>query len=559
MRAKHLVYIAEAIGVLLLGLSEVRSQGIRNLSPHGTALHSLVSAMGAPDSTGTPVKCGFPLIASAWQHRAELPAGAEAALSVLDTRPVLETSVLLGIFRIHFDTSTTNAPALLDGAGQKIPGTARAFADSVGAILAHVFDVEINQLGYDAPLQDGSLGGGPEYDIYVTNLGSYGYTDFDQAIVSGGTSTTFIVIDNSFSWVSPAVNRGLPALRVTLAHEFHHMVQVGRYGYWFSNQWFYELTSTWLEDVVYTDVNDYYNYLNSSSGQFSHPEVPLTESSGILMYSRCILGTYLAKAYGTEAMKRTWETIRQEPPLPALMDVLPAAYSTSFTDGFGLWNAWNAYTNTRADQVKYYPEGAAYPLIKETLVDLGMLANRTVSSAVGSPAARYFRCIAGTDTVFLAFSYAGTVADAGTSSIPFSFIVSRTQEDASFRKTSSGLYLSYSLPSPNLWTVWELGSSSPTSPQSTQPGSPFPNPFMPPTQGEIHFPTTEIAGILTIYTIDMVRVYEGAQQSRSFLGRSGFAWDGRGIDGNVVPSGVYLYVISVGNSRTVGKFAVVRK
>jgi len=70
--------------------------------------------------------------------------------------------------------------------------------------------------------------------------------------------TSDIDIDNDF--IGSKYNaKGIQALRVTAAHEFHHAIQYG-YGWW-GERYPYELTSTWMEDVVYTDVNDYYQYL----------------------------------------------------------------------------------------------------------------------------------------------------------------------------------------------------------------------------------------------------------------------------------------------------------
>jgi hypothetical protein len=542
-----------------LSVSQIMVPG----ADHASALQTLAGALSVGDSSGAPVKCAFPLIAEARRRHGALTPGAEGALAVLNMRPVTQTSIVRGRFSIHFDTTGANAPALLDVAHLKIPGSSTAFAESVASILAYVYDVEITQMGFDPPPQDGNLGGGPEYDVYITNLASYGYTDFDETFASGGTSTTFVVIDNTFAWVNPAANRGLPALRVTLAHEFHHMVQVGRYGYWFDDQWFYELTSTWLEDIVYTGVNDYYNYVKSLTGHFYRPETPLTESSGILMYSRCILGMFLTKQYGGSAMRTVWEKIRTEPPLPALRHVLPSSYNTAFTDAFGLWNAWNAYTNSRNDSVRYYPEGNAYPLIKETLYEVAPTSSRTVQTTLGSPGACYYRINSGTKSLFLGFSYAGSGTDDGSTSIPLGFTISNSRLDDSYKSTSAGLFVSYPDLDAGSWTVWDLTSGIPVHPEHTGPiadqGSVFPNPFTPGRHDLVHFLTSERSGLVSVYTPDMVKVYEGSQDSGTFFGKRAFTWNGRGVDGQYVASGIYLFVLSAGPSKILGKFSVVTK
>jgi hypothetical protein len=552
------------IAIVLIAGYRTIAQPLQGASTHAAALTTLSAALRGEDSSVTRLKCAFPAIAEGRRRRAELGEAANEALAVLNARPSLSTSIVRGRFAIHFDLTGTNEPFLLDASGNAIPGTAAAFAESTASILSHAYDVEVTQMGYDPPPTDGSLGGGPEYDIYITDLGSYGYTDFDDVFNSGGTSTTFMVIDNTFNWVSPSSNRGLPALRVTLAHEFHHMIQVGRYAFWFDDQWFYELTSTWMEDRVYGGVNDYYNYMKSASGHFYRPEVPLTESNGILMYSRCILAMFLTKQYGADAMRMVWDDVRNEPPLPALRHVLPASFNTAFTDAFGLWNAWNAYTGSRTDTALYYPEGAAYPLIKETMYEIPAGGSRAVSASVGSPGGCYYRFNSGTKSLFLGISYAGNGGgDDGSTAIPLAFTVSNVQVDNSYKTTASGLYVSYPSLGAGSWSVWDLSSLVPARPESAEgalsQGSVFPNPFIVGVHGQVHVLASEQTALLSIYSQDMVRVYEANQKAGTFFGKRAFSWDGRGDDGNPVASGVYLYVITAGDSKTVGKFSVVRK
>jgi hypothetical protein len=141
------------------------------------------------------VKCGLPAITRGIHGRGFLPADQQRALGTLSVRPQTQTSAILRGFCFHFDTSGSGAPSLLNALHQRIPGTARAYVDSAADILAHVAEVETTLLGYSSPPSDGTLGGGPEYDVYIFPLGNtYGFTDPDNATVEGGTSTTFITI-----------------------------------------------------------------------------------------------------------------------------------------------------------------------------------------------------------------------------------------------------------------------------------------------------------------------------------------------------------------------------
>ena len=58
---------------------------------------------------------------------------------------------------------------------------------------------------------------------------------------------------------SPTPARGL---RFTAAHEFFHAVH---FAYYLSLDaaWWYELTATWIQGEVFTDVNDHYTLVNA--------------------------------------------------------------------------------------------------------------------------------------------------------------------------------------------------------------------------------------------------------------------------------------------------------
>ena len=283
-------------------------------------------------STGRAIaahdKCGLPAISYTIKNRKHLSPEVRSALEIVLTRPVNQKSILSGRFRVHYDTTGNDAPSMLDSLYQPIPGTADQYADSVAAIANYCETFETQVLGYLPSPSDGDAGGGPEYDIYVASIGPplYGFTTPDSVLIDkpdGGTWTSYITVDNTFQWVNPPVNRGMPALRVTLAHELHHSIQIGDYGYWTSDIFFYELTSAWMEDVVFPAVKDYLQYTSSSQGQFANPQVPFN-SNDFIMYSRAIWGHFVAKRFGMNAMLRTWEDISLAPPLQAIDVALTA-------------------------------------------------------------------------------------------------------------------------------------------------------------------------------------------------------------------------------------------
>lgn len=513
-------------------------------------------------SQGLPVKCGLPILSAAIRHRTTLGANERSALSSLLQRVDRQTSVIAdnGRFKFHFDTTGGDAPALLDSAGHRVPGTARAFVDSAAAIMANVYQYETGTLGFQAPPDDGTLGGGPEYDIYIYDLGpdTYGLTTPDMLVAEGGTSTTFMEIHNDFSFVSPPANRGIPSLRVTLAHEFHHAIQIGSYGYWTNDVWFHEITSVWMEDVVYHGENDYLNYLFSFDSQFQLPGTALTAYDNI-MYSRGILGKYFAKRFGPNTMLHIWQNIRTVAPLPAIdltLHQLPS--STTLGVAFAEWALWNYYTGPRADSVTYYNEAALFPVMTETYYDL-ISPSQQVSGSLSCLATAYYGYVTGTDTVTVALANLDTDCPSNSpAASPFTLTVSRNKPDDSYRAIEGNLYLRLDVANPSQWFAWTIGRQGPGT-TGVAEGSAFPNPFHPGEGGLLYMPANADQGSLAVYSSGMELVYSASLQTQSRLGQRVFAWDGRTNRNTLSPSGIYLFVLTLPGRTVTGKFALVRR
>jgi hypothetical protein len=532
------------------------------------ARRTLATRFSPAGSEGLPVKCGLPILSAAIHQRATLGAQERSALNSLLQRPDLQTSVVAdsGRFRFHFDTTGTDAPALLDSAGHRIPGTVRAFVDSAIAIMAHVYEYETGTLGFLAPPSDSTLGGGREYDIYIYNLGSstYGFTtpDIPPDIpeVEGGTYSTSIEIHNDFSFVTPPANRGIPSLRVTLAHEFHHAIQIGSYGYWTNDIWFHEITSVWMEDVVYHGENDYLNYLFDSDSQFRLPGVALT-AYDFIMYSRGILGKYLTKRFGSNTMLHIWQNIHSKGPLAAIdltLRQLPSPVTSSLGVAFAEWVLWNYYTGPRADTVNYYSEAALFPVMSETYYDL-ISPTQQVMGALPCLASAYFGYSTGTDTVTVALANLNQDCPANSpASSPYTLTVSRNRPDDSYRAIPGGLSLKLDVTNQSQWFAWGIGRQGPGT-TSIGEGSAYPNPFHPGEGGLLYLPANADEGTLSVYSSGMELVYSASRQTQSRLGQRVFTWDGMTKANSAAPTGVYIFVLTLPGRTVTGKLALVRR
>ncbi|HMD14626.1 MAG TPA: MXAN_6640 family putative metalloprotease, partial [Bacteroidota bacterium] len=243
----------------------------------------------------------------------------------------------------------------------------------------YVWSYEIDTLGYFQPPLD-TDGYYHVYIIDLANSGIYGQTTWGTSPINTGQPpryTTYIQIDKDFSTVYPPT-RGIPALKVTAAHEFNHAIHIGSYGLWVNDFYFYELTATWMETVVFNDVKDYIQYLyqfdpntnrNVAAGQFATPDVSFNAYSGLIEFSRGIWGCYVQKRFSRDVIRRAWELMQTflnnaAPSIPA-MDAALSEYGSSLRQAFLEWSVWNLHTGPDADTVKYYPDGRLYPFMQQ--------------------------------------------------------------------------------------------------------------------------------------------------------------------------------------------------
>ncbi len=209
-----------------------------------------------------PVKCGFGTIADVKTHFDSFTPEQQNSINQVLSRPELQTNKVSpsGIFRIHYDTTGNYVPDYFNG----IKNTIQLSVDSLAIAFDSSYNYEVNILGYDAPPSDGTEGGDGLYDVYIKPVNGYGYT---EPVKLG---PTYIVVDNKMNFYT----KGIHAARVTAAHEFHHAIQVGSYSDNTSgNRYYFEITSTAMEEFVYDSVNDYYGYL---LGYFNKPDKRFT-------------------------------------------------------------------------------------------------------------------------------------------------------------------------------------------------------------------------------------------------------------------------------------------
>jgi len=229
---------------LLFSFSSEKERKLSSFTELKNEIQLLTSNNNLPvvSSESPSEKCGLWLAFEAQRLMPQLSFTEQEELRQLLSPQVLQKSRIIGRFQIYYDTTGSDAPVMLRHIGdnvEPIPGTAEEFVDSVGRFFNEVWEYEIGVLGYEQP----PLGSSEYYRITIEDLGLgyYGVTYPETQVSSSPLPRmqTYITIDNDFRYVySPS--RGIPGLKVTAAHEFHHAIQLGGYGQRNTDYYFYE-------------------------------------------------------------------------------------------------------------------------------------------------------------------------------------------------------------------------------------------------------------------------------------------------------------------------------
>lgn len=313
-----------------------------------------------------PLRCGTLLLESLRQELESFDAPTRALLEeqlgdgVFGTAQVsvYETTN----FYIEYNTNGTNAVPLADvNPANGVPD----YVERTGEACELSRTVSVGTLGYNAPpaTQPGLYNN--KYSISFQNIGAYGFT----SVVSG--QRTRIVLENDFAGFPPNDDPDgdqIGALRVTVAHELKHAIQ-RTYTNWTEGGWV-ELDATWMEDIVYDNVNDYYLYIFGAGSPFTGPQLSL-DNDGFTTtgsYEDCNWEHYQTEKLGNTHMRNFW-TRRQSFPGEAVMTTYSQNLIASGSSLGAAWSeyvAWNFASGARADASYGYGEADSYPTTPAT-------------------------------------------------------------------------------------------------------------------------------------------------------------------------------------------------
>ena len=271
---------------------------------------------------------------------------------VFRNRPQLDTSFIssTGHFKIHFDTIGVDAPIMDDINANNIPD----YVEEVAIIAEYSRDVIVNIMGFNAEPDDED----GVYDIYIEDRGngSYGFNAIDNLQIG----STYIVIDDEYE-ESDYFIPGINTMRLTVAHEFFHAIQRSyRISPSNSTLFLYEMSSTWIEDVIVPDGNDYLFWVDNF---FNNSDQDIDDTNG---YSIALFGHYLTQVVEQEEnqmessiIKEIWENFQNINNAHISINNTLNNYNNSFSESWTDFCARNLFNGKYSDMnnsIYYYSD-----------------------------------------------------------------------------------------------------------------------------------------------------------------------------------------------------------
>ena len=493
------------------------------------------------------VKCGLGIVGQIRKNINKFSISKQNEINSILSRPIAEKSIVSpkGLFRIHYDETGNNA------IGYDINELAIAF-DS-----AYTF--EVTKLGFLPPPSDNGLGGDDLYDVYVQNLGSgiYGFTDPENE-VSSGLYSSYIMIDNDFGAGFPT--KGIAAARVTAAHEFHHAIQLGNYSSNFSDLYYFEITSTAMEEFVYDDINDYYNYLHSF---FADPTKPLYYAQGSNVgYNRAIWNIYLSKIFGMDIIKSTWESMRNFSAIESIASAI-GDRGSSFKNVFNEFATWLWFTGSRAVPNEFFKEAENYPQVKvQATYQLSPTEITFNANHISNEFLLFVNNQNDSLVVIVSECDINSAINSPNSTNNYKVSLTSSTESGDI-KIADNYFISVSLGGTNAG-MFETSSILNNTLQNgngtlNEIEFPYPQPFLYSKYNNIFLPVSKKSdgsAELYVYSSDMNLVF--SESLNVFLINNALLkWNAKDNNGNKLPSGVYYFVTQSNDNIKKGKIVII--
>ncbi len=471
-----------------------------------------------------------------------------------------------GKFRFHFTTTGGNAVSTADTNSNSVPD----YIEQMSAELNYVVAVELTFNSFTEPPSDdfysanNDNGGSGAYDVYVRNAGAgvYGYVQPELYANNNGNNehssgvnevnaiASYMVLRHNYSGFG---NTELENIQVTAAHEYFHAVQFGYDGW--EESWVMEATAVQMEEMVYDDVNDCYQYMSS---WFNNPQQPLNLDNSNRWYGSFIFFEYVNTHLSDEAIREFWEqSITHDSyygeysiqTLDETFDHLGSSFAEMLN---GMSVANRIMSSSSAAAPFDYEEADSYSSTPSTFSTVSYSAgtDETVTSTnLQEYAAQYIRLLsddpvlvtltnedgpdsylelhailANGDSAWTVWTGSPINVDPTGPSTVYFVVVSQNDTGSDFHYTLA-------------LTDGEL-STDPDVPQRFSVSKAYPNPFNPQTHFQIELEKNEQIGVY-IYDVNG-RLVKTLWNDQLHAGQHVLTWNGLDANGNPIASGTYF-------------------
>ncbi|NIR48713.1 T9SS type A sorting domain-containing protein [candidate division KSB1 bacterium] len=541
--------------------------------------------------TFPPQRCATMLVEEIRQNMHLFSPERQAVLQELFVRPDLPLSTVTESgFRIHYTLSGADAVSDVDSDGNGLPD----FVDEVAAAYEKSFRIEVEHLRYRQAPDDAGVDG-PEYDVYIVDLrgGVYGFTTSDGGIPSTlrDDARSYIEMDNDF--LNNQFTQGVPGAQVTAAHEYFHSIQFGYRVFKIerSNEpFYYELCSVWMEDVVFDEVNDYFQYMRPF---FQRTGIPFNQFDRFFhAYGEAIWNFFLVKKFDDfDLVRRSWEIMESNDPAIDAVNQALFEEGSSLADEFAEFAIWNYFTGSRADTIQFHNESPHYPeialngefVIGDTTTHQSAETSITIADSSLSLTHKYYRF-----TTFSADKYLLTASSSTPENWKIAVIVLGPESGHEFHVFDLGESLDIGflprfsevvvipvnvqvLDGDNLnkltntysFFTFNLIRVPVESTDEQGISAIYPNPFIMGDHDRINFEffpkDTDNLEVRIFSAAGKVVKTDKLTNGSGALTPSTFAWDGTDDDNVVLPSGIYIIQLKQGDFIESKKFAVIRR
>lgn len=360
----------------------------------------LYAAEGSAGQSKVLHKCATPATMFVHNFRDQISSSALAKIEAYQNPPGSVNKSLTsqthispsGKFEIEYEISGPDSVSIVDEDGNGVPDYVDLVAESADSTYRH----EVITLGFKDPIPVDST-----YRIVLENFSFYGETR-----TTGSSPQTYIKMENDFKNFpenSHPEGDEVGAVYVTVAHEFKHAIQYAQ------NRWaapsgalnWAEMDATLFEEVVYDDVNDYYNYIKTSFGASTPYSssiffAPQNGTPGAYYHVSWMI--FYSEVFGDDIWQEVWALIEEDNFLSiddALREVLPGR-DTDFPTTFVQNHLWHFASELRAGAEPYgFGEKEEYPFSNVDTTFNSVPIQKREMNNIRPLAARYFEVFPG--------------------------------------------------------------------------------------------------------------------------------------------------------------------